>query len=209
MSQLYLFFIFRFADIGKEQDSGDLARESNSNNSANASGNSNNTDRQIKRARRTRMDSLVEPTHAIDLMVQAESRASSLASNTNGNQKKNTVAAAGKKKKRKSRQGNQQNQHREDTPPQHEEDMTVDPNEPTYCLCDQISYGEMILCDNDLCPFEWFHFSCVQLMTKPKGKWYCPKCRGDRPNIMKPRARFMKVLEKYNKEKEEKSLQEN
>ncbi|XP_059559893.1 inhibitor of growth protein 5 isoform X1 [Myotis daubentonii] len=27
-------------------------------------------------------------------------------------------------------------------------DMPVDPNEPTYCLCHQVSYGEMIGCDN-------------------------------------------------------------
>ena len=27
-------------------------------------------------------------------------------------------------------------------------DMPVDPNEPTYCICRQVSYGEMIGCDN-------------------------------------------------------------
>lgn len=27
-------------------------------------------------------------------------------------------------------------------------DMPVDPNEPTYCLCNQVSYGEMVGCDN-------------------------------------------------------------
>ncbi|KAH1004504.1 hypothetical protein HUJ05_005303 [Dendroctonus ponderosae] len=59
-------------------------------------------------------------------------------------------------------------------------DMPVDPNEPTYCLCHQVSYGEMIGCDNPDCPIEWFHFACVQLTTKPKGKWYCPKCTQDR-----------------------------
>jgi len=59
-------------------------------------------------------------------------------------------------------------------------DMPVDPNEPTYCLCHQVSYGEMIGCDNQDCPIEWFHFGCVNLTTKPKGKWYCPKCREDR-----------------------------
>ena len=63
----------------------------------------------------------------------------------------------------------------------------------------------MIGCDNDLCPIEWFHFSCVQLNTKPKGKWYCPRCRGDRPTVMKPKAQFLKELERYNKEKEEKA----
>ncbi|CAG5116312.1 unnamed protein product [Candidula unifasciata] len=59
-------------------------------------------------------------------------------------------------------------------------DMPVDPNEPTYCLCNQVSYGEMIGCDNPDCPIEWFHFACVQLKTKPKGKWYCPRCQEDR-----------------------------
>ncbi|XP_013889845.1 inhibitor of growth protein 5 [Austrofundulus limnaeus] len=55
-------------------------------------------------------------------------------------------------------------------------DMPVDPNEPTYCLCHQVSYGEMIGCDNPDCPIEWFHFACVDLATKPKGKWFCPRC---------------------------------
>ena len=32
--------------------------------------------------------------------------------------------------------------------PQDVLDMPVDPNEPTYCLCHQVSYGEMIGCDN-------------------------------------------------------------
>ena len=27
-------------------------------------------------------------------------------------------------------------------------DMPVDPNEPTYCLCQQVSYGSMIACDS-------------------------------------------------------------
>lgn len=59
-------------------------------------------------------------------------------------------------------------------------DMPVDPNEPTYCLCHQVSYGEMIGCDNNDCLIEWFHFGCVGLTTKPKGKWYCPKCTVER-----------------------------
>lgn len=54
--------------------------------------------------------------------------------------------------------------------------------EPTYCICHQVSYGDMICCDNDACDIEWFHFQCVSLTSKPKGKWYCPNCRGDRSN---------------------------
>ena len=82
--------------------------------------------------------------------------------------------------------------------------IDIDPDEPTYCLCDQVSYGEMIGCDNDLCPIEWFHFNCVQLSGKPKGKWFCPKCRGEKPTVMKPKAQFLKELERFNKEKEDK-----
>ncbi|XP_053202173.1 inhibitor of growth protein 4-like isoform X2 [Panonychus citri] len=59
-------------------------------------------------------------------------------------------------------------------------DMPVDPNEPTYCICHQVSYGEMIGCDNPDCPIEWFHFTCVNLINKPKGKWFCPKCTSER-----------------------------
>ncbi len=54
----------------------------------------------------------------------------------------------------------------------------VDPDEPTYCLCGQISWGQMVMCENSskCVGGEWFHFSCVSLVNKPKGKWYCPKC---------------------------------
>lgn len=28
-------------------------------------------------------------------------------------------------------------------------DMPIDPNEPLYCYCQQVSYGEMVACDNE------------------------------------------------------------
>ncbi|KAH9405126.1 PHD finger protein ing1 [Tyrophagus putrescentiae] len=46
---------------------------------------------------------------------------------------------------------------------------SIDPDEPTYCTCEQVSYGEMICCDNNDCKIEWFHFSCVGLTSIPKG----------------------------------------
>lgn len=84
-------------------------------------------------------------------------------------------------------------------------DILDDSNDvqPTYCICEKISYGVMICCDNDLCPIEWFHFGCVSLSRKPKGKWYCPNCRGANSKIMKPREIFFKELKEYNKRKEE------
>ncbi|CAI6354780.1 unnamed protein product [Macrosiphum euphorbiae] len=59
-------------------------------------------------------------------------------------------------------------------------DMPIDPNEPTFCLCKQVSFGEMIGCDNPDCAIEWFHFACLCLNTKPKGKWFCPNCVKDK-----------------------------
>ena len=55
----------------------------------------------------------------------------------------------------------------------------ANPNEPTYCICQQVSFGEMIACENDDCPIEWYHFSCVGLSVKNKvkGKWICPTCK--------------------------------
>ncbi|XP_043267266.1 inhibitor of growth protein 3 [Venturia canescens] len=67
-------------------------------------------------------------------------------------------------------------------------DWTYDPNEPRYCICNQVSYGDMVACDNSDCPFEWFHYPCVGITAPPKGKWYCPQCtssmkrRGGRKN---------------------------
>ncbi|GKV19450.1 hypothetical protein SLEP1_g29711 [Rubroshorea leprosula] len=59
-------------------------------------------------------------------------------------------------------------------------DLPVDPNEPTYCFCNQVSFGEMVACDNpdacNRCKIEWFHFGCVGLKEQPKGKWYCSDC---------------------------------
>ncbi|XP_068162782.1 inhibitor of growth protein 3 isoform X2 [Antennarius striatus] len=55
-------------------------------------------------------------------------------------------------------------------------DWTYDPNEPRYCICNQVSYGEMVGCDNTDCPIEWFHYGCVGLTEAPKGKWFCPQC---------------------------------
>ncbi|XP_038978996.1 PHD finger protein ING1-like isoform X2 [Phoenix dactylifera] len=57
-------------------------------------------------------------------------------------------------------------------------ELPVDPNEPTYCFCNQVSYGEMVACDNPDCKIEWFHFGCVGLKEQPKGTWYCSNCVG-------------------------------
>ena len=55
-------------------------------------------------------------------------------------------------------------------------DWSYDPNEPRYCICNQVSYGDMVACDNPKCPVEWFHYPCVGITAPPKGKWYCRQC---------------------------------
>ncbi|OHE90672.1 PHD-finger domain-containing protein [Colletotrichum orchidophilum] len=45
-----------------------------------------------------------------------------------------------------------------------------------YCTCQNVSFGDMVACDNEDCPYEWFHWSCVGLKSEPNGTWYCPVC---------------------------------
>ena len=46
-----------------------------------------------------------------------------------------------------------------------------------YCTCRSVSHGDMVACDNDDCPYEWFHWKCVGLTREPLGTWYCEECR--------------------------------
>lgn len=79
-----------------------------------------------------------------------------------------------------------------------DEGNVIDPEEPRYCLCNRVSFGTMIQCDNvdvsnpgsgrgekemlmgkQQCKQEWFHLECVGLEDIPARttKWYCPDCR--------------------------------
>lgn len=93
-------------------------------------------------------------------------------------------------------QGNKNKKKRkpeEDSEPTEE----IDQDEERYCICDDVSYGSMILCDNHVsampvrygivntnkikCEKEWFHLDCVGLkdgeLPARRAKWYCPDCR--------------------------------
>ena len=67
----------------------------------------------------------------------------------------------------------------------------ANPDEPKYCVCNRVSFGEMIACENEECPVEWFHFACVGLSTdaKIKGKWYCNACSAERRKLKKLEAK--------------------
>jgi chromatin modification-related protein YNG2 len=55
-----------------------------------------------------------------------------------------------------------------------------DEEEVLYCMCQEVSFGNMVACDNPDCQYEWFHYDCVGLTEPPNGTWYCPMCSKDR-----------------------------
>mgnify|MGYP000957092486 CR=1 FL=1 len=58
-----------------------------------------------------------------------------------------------------------------------EEDEEAGEDTKVYCTCRSVSHGDMVACDNDNCPYEWFHWKCVGLTREPLGTWYCDECR--------------------------------
>jgi hypothetical protein len=40
----------------------------------------------------------------------------------------------------------------------------IDPDEPRYCICDDVSYGQMISCDNNV------SFITLQLLRQQRGR---------------------------------------
>lgn len=57
----------------------------------------------------------------------------------------------------------------------------IDAEDEIYCICRQVSFGNMIGCDNPECKIEWFHYDCVGLKEPPdpKSSWFCPDCVRD------------------------------
>jgi hypothetical protein len=44
-----------------------------------------------------------------------------------------------------------------------------------FCICRNLTMGQMVSCDNPACPFLWFHLECVGLNQVPS-EWFCPYC---------------------------------
>ncbi|VDK67350.1 unnamed protein product [Litomosoides sigmodontis] len=55
-------------------------------------------------------------------------------------------------------------------------DDESDSDRRVWCFCREKGYGSMVACDDPSCRYEWFHYGCVNVIEKPKGKWYCPEC---------------------------------
>ncbi|RPA84910.1 hypothetical protein BJ508DRAFT_19972 [Ascobolus immersus RN42] len=75
-----------------------------------------------------------------------------------------------RKRKRKEREETDEDVEEED-----EEDGADDKR--LYCTCNEVSYGNMVGCDNPDCAYEWFHWSCVGITKEPAGAWYCEECK--------------------------------
>uniref|UniRef100_A0A6G1SF99 Inhibitor of growth protein n=1 Tax=Aceria tosichella TaxID=561515 RepID=A0A6G1SF99_9ACAR len=133
----------------------------------------------LEKARLSTDDKVELATQTYDLIDKHIRRLESLSGAQNINQQGSdeTETSSTKSGQRKgAHKGNESPESRTVTPKPFTVDMPPDPNEPRYCTCQQVSFGEMIACDNKDCPIEWFHFPCVDLKSKPKGKWYCPEC---------------------------------
>ena len=54
-------------------------------------------------------------------------------------------------------------------------DWTYDPNEPRYCVCNQVSYGEMVGCDNpDVRRSSVVNvYNCMLYVLHSSGVYYC------------------------------------
>ncbi|KAF8215773.1 hypothetical protein K438DRAFT_1704652 [Mycena galopus ATCC 62051] len=59
-------------------------------------------------------------------------------------------------------------------------DGEADGDDRPYCVCQRVSFGQMIACDDANCKWEWFHIACIGLTTAPDGRWFCEECRTKR-----------------------------
>jgi len=98
---------------------------------------------------------------------------------------RNTLEASNNKEKRSHKKGAgaaaqliaQQNQEVDDagsTAQEDEDEEEIGADEPLYCYCNGVSYGEMVACDADDCEKEWFHLECVGLKVPPKSSGKLP-----------------------------------
>ena len=51
-----------------------------------------------------------------------------------------------------------------------DDDDEEEGDEPRYCYCNGVSYGQMVGCDGKECQKEWFHLECVGLAEAPGRK---------------------------------------
>lgn len=62
--------------------------------------------------------------------------------------------------------------------PRYEPVVEPEPADKVYCICKGMHVADdtMIGCENEECPYEWFHLHCVNLKKAPEGDWWCDYC---------------------------------
>lgn len=80
----------------------------------------------------------------------------------------------------------------EDEEEDEEDDEEGGEDKRLYCFCKQVSWGNMVGCDNPDCEYEWFHWGklvlekdegmltwigCVGITKEPAGAWFCDECK--------------------------------
>jgi hypothetical protein len=74
------------------------------------------------------------------------------------------------------------------------DEVAADEDTQVYCFCQQVSFGEMVACDNENCEREWFHLPCVGLTSAPQGKWWCDECLAKMGNQKQRQTEKKKIL---------------
>jgi inhibitor of growth protein 3 len=69
-----------------------------------------------------------------------------------------------------------------------DEDVEMDEDaqdDTKYCYCGEVSYGDMVACDNADCKGQWFHWKCAGITEEPEGEWLCRDCAKLPPSKIK------------------------
>lgn len=110
-------------------------------------------------------------------MIDAETPSSTNPTTATTSKPQHTKARKSTKNKKKKDTINNNNDHEDNEGEVMDEEESEANDNKKYCTCRSVSYGNMVACDNDECPYEWFHWSCVGMTKEPIGKWYCDECR--------------------------------
>lgn len=68
--------------------------------------------------------------------------------------------------------------------PQKEREEEKNPSGHLWCTCRRMSFDDMVACDNQNCPIQWFHMTCVNMtMANVPLQWFCDRCRCHRRRL--------------------------
>ncbi|OCK75741.1 hypothetical protein K432DRAFT_307848 [Lepidopterella palustris CBS 459.81] len=132
--------------------------------------------RDLRRASNVSLPAAAQPTTVLPTRASARRRPPPSGTVTAGEDGKGKVSVVKRTTGSKGKKKAQADKKAEEEPIVEE---PIDPDEPRYCICGDVSFGTMVACENEECEKEWFHLDCVGLTEIPprRSKWYCPECR--------------------------------